>query len=595
MSANSSIVLSSLDFDTIKNTFKSYLKTQDRFKDYDFDGSNMSVLLDVLSYNTFHNAFYLNMVGSEMFLDSAQLRDSVVSHAKELNYTPRSFKSAQANVNLTVVSDVLNKRSIVIPKGYTFTSRFGPKNFTFSVADNFIISDYTQNAARTQLTFTGSNIPIYEGYYVADNYTYSSNNPQRFIISNKNVDTSSITVTVMEDVGATTLVYNRAQSLFDLNSSSPVFFVQGAENDSYEIVFGDGVNGRMPKNNSVITIEYRVSNGELPNGCNLFAPDTTLDSESDITVTTNQNASGGAISETLESIKYNAPRHFNTQERAITTEDYETLLRINFPEVNAVTAYGGENLDPPQFGKVFVAVDLNEVDSLPQVKIDQYYNFLKPRSPVSIDPVFVDPEYTYIQVKSTVNYNVNVTRLSTEDIKTITKSAIIDYALTNLNNFNRIFRYSKLIQAIDGSQASIISNETDISVIKVIVPETGSLLTFDVNFRVPLKIIYGADGKGYSISSTVFNYKGNKAVLKDDGISAIQVISASTGQLIETVGQIDYTTGLLQFSNFKIDTYVGAGIKIYAAPKNKDLSTVNNVILNIIEEDVEITAVAVRA
>jgi hypothetical protein len=595
MSANSSIVLSSLDFDTIKNTFKSYLKTQDRFKDYDFEGSNMSVLLDVLSYNTFHNAFYLNMVGSEMFLDSAQLRDSVVSHAKELNYTPRSFKSAQANVNLTVVSDVLNKRSIVIPKGYTFTSRFGPKNFTFSVADNFIISDYTQNAARTQLTFTGSNIPIYEGYYVADNYTYSSNNPQRFIISNKNVDTSSITVTVMEDVGATTLVYNRAQSLFDLNSSSPVFFVQGAENDSYEIVFGDGVNGRMPKNNSVITIEYRVSNGELPNGCNLFAPDTTLDSESDITVTTNQNASGGAISETLESIKYNAPRHFNTQERAITTEDYETLLRINFPEVNAVTAYGGENLDPPQFGKVFVAVDLNEVDSLPQVKIDQYYNFLKPRSPVSIDPVFVDPEYTYIQVKSTVNYNVNVTRLSTEDIKTITKSAIIDYALTNLNNFNRIFRYSKLIQAIDGSQASIISNETDISVIKVIVPETGSLLTFDVNFRVPLKIIYGADGKGYSISSTVFNYKGNKAVLKDDGISAIQVISASTGQLIETVGQIDYTTGLLQFSNFKIDTYVGAGIKIYAAPKNKDLSTVNNVILNIIEEDVEITAVAVRA
>jgi hypothetical protein len=428
------------------------------------------------------------MVGSEMFLDSAQLRDSVVSHAKELNYTPRSFKSAQANVNVTVVSNVINKRSIVIPKGYTFTSRFGPKNFTFSVADNFIISNYTLNSNRTQLTFTGTNIPIYEGYYVADNYTYSSSNPQRFLISNKNVDTSSITVTVMEDVGSTTLVYNRAQSLFDLNSSSPVFFVQGAENDSYEIVFGDGVNGRMPKNNSVINIEYRVSNGELPNGCNQFTPDTTLDNETDISVTTNQNASGGAISETLESIKYNAPRHFNTQERAITTEDYETLLKINFPEVNAVTAYGGEDLDPPQFGKVFVAVDLNEVDSLPQVKIDQYYNFLKPRSPVSIDPVFVDPEYTYIQVKSIVNYNVNITRLSTEDIKTITKSAIIDYALTNLNNFNRIFRYSKLVQAIDTSQASIVSNETDIKIIKVIVPETGSLLTFDVNFRIPLKI-----------------------------------------------------------------------------------------------------------
>lgn len=595
MSANSSIVLSNLDFDTLKNTLKSYLRSQDRFKDYDFDGSNMSVLLDILSYNTFHNSFYLNMVGSEMFLDSAQLRDSVISHAKELNYVPRSFKSAQANVSITVISTDINKRSLVIPKGYTFTSRFGIRNFTFSTAENYVISNFTINPAKTQLTFTGENIPIYEGYYVSDSFTYTYDAPQRFIISNKNVDISSISVTVLEDVGATTLVYNRAMSLFDLNATSPVFFIQAAENDSYEVVFGDGVNGRRPKNNSVINIEYRISNGQLPNGCNEFTPDTTIDGERNITVDVNEPASGGAISESIESIKYNAPRHFNTQERAITTEDYETLMKINFPEVNAVTAYGGENLDPPQFGKVFVAVDLNELDRLPQVKIDQYYNFLKPRSPVSIDPVFVDPEYTYIQVKSIVNYNVNVTRLSTEDIKTITKSAILNYAELNLNNFNRIFRYSKMVQAIDNSQSSIISNETDINVMKIIVPETGSLLTFDVNFRIPLNIIYGSDGRGYSISSTVFNYKGKKAVLKDDGISSIDVISATTGQFIESVGIIDYDTGQLQFSNFKIDSYVGAGIKIYASPKNKDISTINNVILNIVEDDIEITAVAVRA
>lgn len=595
MSANSSIVLSNLDFDTLKNTFKSYLRSQDRFKDYDFDGSNMSVLLDILSYNTYHNAFYLNMVGSEMFLDSAQLRDSVISHAKELNYVPRSFKSSQANVSITVISTDISKRSLVIPKGYTFTARFGIRNFTFSTAENYVISDFTINPAKTELTFVGANIPIYEGYYVSDSFTYTYDSPQRFLISNKNVDISSISVTVLEDVGATTLVYNRAQSLFDINSTSPVFFVQAAENDSYEVVFGDGVNGRRPKNNSVINVEYRISNGQLPNGCNEFIPDTTIDGESNIAVATNEIASGGAISESIESIKYNAPRHFNTQERAITTEDYETLMKINFPEVNAVTAYGGENLDPPQFGKVFVAVDLNELDSLPQVKVDQYYNFLKPRSPVSIDPVFVDPEYTYIQVKSIVNYNVNVTRLSNEDIKTITKSAILNYAELYLNNFNRIFRYSKMVQAIDNSQASIISNETDINVMKIVVPETGALLTFDVNFRIPLGIIYGDDGKGYSISSTVFNYKGKRAVLKDDGISSIDIISATTGQFIESIGIIDYATGKLQFSNFKIDSYVGAGIKIYASPKNKDISTINNVILNIVEDDIEITAVAVRA
>ena len=594
--ANSSIILNNLDFDTLKNTLKSYLKSQDRFNDYDFDGSNMSVLLDLLSYNTYHNAFYLNMIGNEMFLDSAQLRDSVVSHAKELNYTPRSFKSAEAKVNLVITSANPLKRSITVPKGTSFTSRFATKNYTFTTGENIVITDYVVNSNNT-VTFTGSNISLFEGYYVTDTFTMAHDRPQRFVITNRNVDISSVAVTVIEDTGATTLMYNRATSLFDLDSTSKVFFIQGAENDTYEIVFGDGITGRKPKDNALITVEYRTSNGELPNGCDKFTPDSLIDSEANIRVDVISAAASGAVSESIESIKYNAPRHFTTQERAITTEDYENLLKLNFPEVNAVTAYGGEDLNPPQFGKVFVAVDLNEVDGLPDIKKQEYYRFLKPRSPVSIDPVFVNPEYTYLNVNSTVRYNINTTRLTNDDIKTIVSSAVIAYAQSSLNNFNRVFRYSKLVQAIDNSQAAIISNETEINVVKIFKPLVGVIQSSDIAFDIPLATYTTSNGVlgGYAIRSSRFIYDGQPAYFRNNAQDGIDIVSVTTDQLIESVGTVNYDNGLIQLSNVKIDGFSGPGIKVYAEPRERDVATVNTVILNILEEDINLTIVPVRA
>ena len=588
MAANSSISLTSLDFDTIKNTFKSYLRGQDRFKDYDFDGSNMAVLLDLLAYNTFHQGFYLNMVGNEMFMDSAVLRDSVVSHAKELNYVPRSFKSAEATINLTITAQNANTTSLTIPKGYTFSSNFFNQLYTFSVAENITINGFG--------IFNIPNLKIYEGIYLKDTYVYASNNKQRNIISNKNVDISSLSVTVIEDTGATIHTYTRASSLFNLDSSSKIYFVQGAENDSYEIVFGDGVTGRKPKENSVVVIEYRISNGELPNGCNSFIPDTLIDGQANIAVVTESPANAGSISESIESIKFNAPRYFTTQERAVTTEDYETLLKINFPEVNAVTAFGGEDLDPPQYGKVFIAVDLVDVDGLPDIKRTEYFRFLRPRSPVTIEPVFVNPEYTYLAVNSVVKYNVNITRLAQDDVKTIVSSAILNYARTNLNDFNRTFRYSQLLRVIDASQSSIISNETDIRLIKIVEnPVLDQFLTFDVNYNIPLDIIYNEELQSHSIESSEFTYKGLRSIIRDNGNGIINVVSASDSAIIDPIGTINYTSGLLQFSNFKLDSFTGTGIKIYAYPQFKDISTINNVILNIIEEDVTVTAESVRA
>lgn len=593
MAANSSIVLSNLDFDTIKGTLKSYLKTQTKFKDYDFEGSNMSILLDLLAYNTFQNSFYLNMVGNEMFLDSSMIRDSVVSHAKELGYTPRSFKSAEATVDIIVTSNRVNKGSVLIPKGTTFTSSFFNRTFTFSTNDNIVLKDFVID--RGQSIFTGRNIKLYEGIYVTDSFVYTENQSQRFLISNKNVDISSISVTVLENAGADTVVYNRALSLFDINEESKIFFVQGAEGDSYEIVFGDGISGRKPKNNSIILIEYRISNGELPNGCNNFEPDNTFDGESSIAVLTVDQARGGSVSESIESIKYNAPRHFTAQERAVTTEDYETILKIQFPEINAVTAFGGEELDPPQFGRVFIAVDLQEVDGLPDAKRQEYFRFLRPRSPVSIQPVFVNPDYTYLAIDTNVSYNVNTTRLTPDDIRTIVTSAILDFAGANLNDFNRTFRYSQLIRIIDTAQAAIISNETTFRVVKLIEnPRLGEFLTFDVAFNIPLNIVYDQVESIFTVESSEFIYKGLRATIRDDGNGTLFAVSSSTNSFIEQIGTVDYALGLLQFSNFKIDNVIGSAIKVFVTPKNKDISTVNNVILNIIDEDISIRATPVR-
>lgn len=591
--ANSSIILSSLDFDTHKNTLKAYLKSQDRFKDYDFEGSNMNVLLDLLSYNTFHNAFYLNMVGSEMFLDSAQLRDSVISHTKELNYLPKSFTSAKAIVDITVVSTDLTKQSLIIPKGYTFTSPALNSNYTFTVQENIIITDYVIDSVSGTITFTAKNVELYEGYYVTDTYTVSYDNPQRYLISNPTVDISSIGVLVLEDAGSTTFTYTQAPSLFDLTPTSTVFFVQGAENNSYELEFGDGVSGRPPKNNSVISIEYRVTNGELPNGCNQFYPDGTIDGEANILLTCTSVAAGGSVSESLDSIKFNAPRHFTTQERAITTEDYQTLLNLNFPEINAVTAYGGEDLNPPQYGSVFVAIDLNDVDRLPDIKKTEYYTFLKSRSSVTIQPVFVDPERTYIGITSKISFNVNVTSLTSNDISTIVSSAIQKYSQTYLNNFNKTFRYSNLVESIDASQMSIVSNQTDFKVIKKFTVTAGIYNTFDVNFNIPLSIQY-VNNIPYAISSTPVIFAGQQCVIRDNGAGVLNLVSVSTNQVVTNVGTINYNTGLLQFSNILLDSYVGSFIKIYASSRDKDVTTINNVILSIQEEDIALTVEAVR-
>ncbi len=599
--ANTSLILSNIDFEAQKNTLKQYLRSQPEFTDYDFDGSNMSVLLDVLSYNTYLNTFYLNMVGSEMFLDSAQLRDSAVSHAKQLNYTPRSFSSATADVGLTIATTDLSRRSITLPKGTSFSSKIGSRPFTF--VTNEALTTTTFEQIGNQLFFTVPKVALFEGVYLSDSFVSGD----RFILTNRNVDISSINVVVIEDDGADIISYNRATSLFGIDANSAVYFIQASANETYEVVFGDGVSGRRPKENSVILIEYRICNGQLPNGCSKFTPDGTVDSGAVITnVQVLSKAGGGDVPESIESIKFNAPRHFASQERAVTTEDYVSILKQRFPEINDAIAYGGETLTPPQFGKVFIAVDLTDVDGVPQSKKSQYTQFITPRVPVAIQPVFVEAETLFVGVNTTVNYNINRTSLTEQDIRSTVLASILDYNNTSLNGFGKVLRYSRLIRAIDQSQVSLISNETDISLIKEITPQVGRLQTIDVDFTVPLQTTEtrltsqpnqpGLSTRQSTIVSSPFLFNNQSVVLQDNGSGQINLVStvSRTNVLVASVGTVDYQTGLVQLIDFSISGLLTPKIKIFAVPRSKDVAVEQNVVLSIRREDVLIDVKAAR-
>lgn len=596
MAANSSIVLTQLDFDSNKESLKQFLKSQEQFKDYDFDSSNLSVMLDVLSYNTYLNTFYLNMIGNEMFLDSARLRDSVVSHAKELNYLPRSFSSSIAKVGLTIIAADTSKKSILIPRGTPFLSRVGDDTFTFTTDDNVVLSSANG-------VFSTESIDIYEGSFLSESYVVNYGSPMSYRINNKTVDVSSIGVTILEDNGSTRIEYRRATSLFDLDETSNVFFVQPASGETYEIVFGDGVIGRKPKNNSIVLIEYRICSGELPNGAKKFIASGRIDGESNIIVSTVASATGGAVAESLDSIKYNAPRAFTTQERAVTAEDYENLLKTNYPEINAATAFGGEDAVPPQYGKVFVSVDLRDVDGLPVIKKDEYTKFLRSRSSVAIEPIFVSPDYTYLRVISNVKYNINTTGFNPEDIRTLVISSMLNYASTRLNNFNRTLRYSRMVKEIDDTDASIISNETRIDLIKYLNPALNSAQNISVDFKTslinaaPLVADEHPISDYRTVSSSTFTYNGQRnCIIEDNGDGLLRIVSAigTNYRKIIDVGTVNYDTGIVNINSFNISDYDGPVLKLYVTPRNYDISSAQNVILNILEPDITVTVEQIR-
>lgn len=568
-----------LDFNQIKTNLKEYLRGQDRFKDYDFDGSNMSVLLDILAYNTYQNNFYTNMAVSEMFLDSAQLRDSVISHAKGLGYLPRSRKSARALVDVRIKAPS-TLASVTIPRKTRFTAVCGNKVYTF-------YSDETVSVSPLNGVFTYTALPIYEGRYITELFDVTEAN-QSFELSNTNVDVDSIKVFVREtdEADSTRTEYTRKQNLFGVSTDDSVFYVEASFDDKYKVEFGRDRFGAQPLIGNVVEIEYRTCLADEPNGATGFDPATNINGYS-ATVISNTIAEGGAERETKESIQFFAPKALQIQERAITEADYRILLKNRFSEINAVSVYGGEELDPPRYGRVAVAIDVAGTDNISATLQSKYTSFLRDVSPLAIEPIFVAPQYMYVQLNTKVYYNLNKSALSTTEIRTKALDAIANYSINSLSDFGKTYRQSKLVAAIDDADPDIVSNETTARLVLAQQPVVNTTRNYDLKFNNPIS----------SLTSSAFvTAAGNTAVLKDDGNGIVQVVRSGTGETVVygNVGTVDYQSGEVALINFGVQSYTGTELQIIATPVNLDASSPKDRMVRIRSTDVTISVQGVR-
>lgn len=559
------LAVDKLDFFSLKSNLKEFLKGQTAFKDYNFDGPNLSVLLDLLAYNTYQNAFLLNMVGNESFLDSSIIRDSAASHAKALNYLPRSYTSAGASIRVGLNVTNSQVSSVTIPAGTKFSGSKDGLSFIFTTEDPTVVRRDSNNH------FIANNVLIYEGFPVTEYFIANGSvSDQRFILSNSRVDTDSIDINVQaSQVDTTNADYTYASSLYGLNANSTVYFIQPAEGDRYELIFGDGTFGKALTNGNVVKAAYRVASGNNVNGISSFTAVSAIGGYS-ANVTTLSASAGGAAMETIQSIKFRAPRHFQSQERAITSSDFKALLINEFAELKDVGVYGGEEvLSSPQYGKVFVAPSTTTGLPLSTIRKTEIEAFLRDRMTLGMMPVIIDPDYLYLSAVVEVTYDPNLTQKSTAQIEDEVQEAITSYNDDNLGIFGATFRYSKFINAIDDCDDAIVSNETTVNMFKIIVPPLNTVTSYSLDFGNEL------EGSG-CVSSTAFTYDSKTAYIGDaNGVLYVyEDTSAGQNVLLAAAGTVDYTTGILSISNFSVNDYDGDGIHVNAVPLHKDVKGV---------------------
>ena len=593
--------ISELDFESIKTQFKNYLKSQTQFKDYNFEGSNMSVFLDVLAYNTYQNNFYTNMAVNEMFLDSAVLKNSVMSHAKELNYLPRSRRSARALVDVVITDTSVRDQTITIPAYSDFTTSFQGQQFNF-------VNDVTYVARKTAPgTFVAEDVEIFEGEMLSsferEGYFIGADGILRVILTNENADTDSIEVFVDAEATEDANKFIRKDDLFGVGPTDKVFYVEPYYDGRYTVYFGNNVFGLQPEAFEDIRVRYRITSGAEANGAFNFSLGAE-NASSTISVETISPAASGGDRETLENIRYFAPKSLQIQERAITTNDYEILLKQNFPEIDAVAAYGGETLEPPQFGKVAISVYLGEGrEGLSQVLAAAYIKFLKEKSPLGIEPIFIASEFIYACVEANVSFNTKVTKKSAGEIEANIRNTVQTYNTTYLDDFDTTLRLSKLSSNIDATDESILSNEINVCPYVVYSPALNIASSPSFKFYTKLVKPYPfKDSNGFkdykpAVVSGAFSFNGVESYFQDDGIGNIQIVTSDVAnpQIVKPIaGKVNYETGEINLVDFKVDGYKGSGIKVMATTAADDIKSPAGRIFIVLDDDVTINMVEVR-
>jgi len=589
--ANTFLRVTDLDFNEIKNNLKTHLATNDKFKDFNFEGSVMSNLLDVLAYNTHYNAYYVNMLANEMFLDTAQQRDSVVSRAKELGYVSSSSIGSSANVNIVFGGIPAEVTNFTISKNSTFTSEISDITYTYVVPEaktvvvNQIDGSGTGSTATVDLT-------IKEGEPLASTFIYDSTNPERFVIPNKNVDTSSILVKVQTSSSDSTLVeFHRATNVNQVYSTSEIYFLEEAYDEKYEIVFGDGALGKRLVDGNIVVVQYLVCNGGDTNGADTFAIDhlnmtTTYTSA---TIETNKKSSGGRFQENVESIKFNAPRSYQTQNRAVINNDYERIILNENSDLQSVVAYGGEHANPKLFGKVIIAAKPFGEEYITENRKRQIKASIMDRTPLGIDPIMIDPDYTYLKLNITTRYDKTKTKTSESSIRASIIDAANKFSTENLERFGRNLRYSNLLKKLDSStEAYVLSNAAEIKLEKRISPDLNVASKVNIDFNNPIRKL--------SVTSSQFTYNGFISYISDDGLGNISIYRFGGNKekiiVINKAGTIDYSTGNIQIENFAPTSHTDIYLKILAFPERLDVSTLREQVLIIDPNDTKVNVIS---
>ena len=594
-----------LDFDNIKDNLKVFLKNQNQFKDYDFEGSGINILLDTLAYNTHYLAYNTNMVANEMFLDSSSLRSSAVSHAKTLGYEVSSARAPMATVNVVLSTNASTK---TMSAGTAFTASVDGTNYQFVT-----IADVTASNIGSAVNFDSTN--IYEGTYVTTKYIVDSSDiDQRFILTDPRSDTSTLTVKVQTSTtDTTTTTYTKATDISQLSASSTVYFLQEVEAGRFEVYFGDGVVSGGLSDGNIVTMQYVVSNKTAANGATTFSSPSSIDSVTGVTVTTVASATGGAEPESINSIKLNAPLDYAAQGRAVTTSDYKTYVRRLFANTQAISVWGGEDgsydtstgvSSTPEYGKVFISIKSTTGNNLTDTQKTNLVNDLNSFKVSSVTPVIVDAETTSLILNTTIQYDSSATTQSASDLTSLVNTTISNYNTSELQTFNAPFRHSKLLGLIDNSDTAILNNTTTVTMAKLFTPEISTSKNYNLNFNNKFYNPHSGHNSagGGVIASTGFYLNGVTTTtyfFDDDGAGNLRIYSIVSGERVylnSTAGTVDYVNGIISINAIiitavaEVDNSSSAQIRVTAIPNSYDVTPVRNQILEIDLTNTQISA-----
>lgn len=590
--------VTNLDFEDVKKSLKEFLRSSETFTDYNFEGSVLSQLIDLLAYNTYYSGLNANLVANEVFFDSASIRENVVSLAKLVGYTPRSAKASKAVVNLNIiVTPQIN--ALTLKKGNAFLGTNGDGSFIFSVLNDITREAYVDSNGVRRITF--SNLEIYQGSFLNLQYTVDTSTRQKYIVPSADADVDLLNVTINEVDFLIPQRYTSVKNITEVNATDRVYFIQENKNEQFELIFGDGVFGRKLRNLDTITIEYLVTNKAEGNQCTDFTFTGQLEyagqtfSQTNPTLTVVEESTGGGDPENITSIKYLAPRYYSAQKRAVTVRDYETLIREISPNLESLSVFGGEEADPPQYGKVFIVAKPFGAETLTTTAKQNLKRNIKEYSILTVIPEVIDPSYLYLDIDSFVYYDNNKSRKNAQEIENAVKNTIVGFGATkDLNRFNGKFKYSKLIGAIDDADKGITSNITRIRMRKNFQVISNVFASYEVCYGNRISENTDIVSSGFKITGQNSNYVFYLEKLSNTNTIAIFRFDGSNKKYFsKNVGSINYEKGEININAININSVIGGTeyITVSVIPKSNDIMALRDLYLSIDPAGVNVSVI----